>query len=425
MAGKKSAWDVLSKQDAKDTMKNRDVYDDQQLERSDLPKVQSPTFRVILTIIITIFAMVLAYVLLSIGSFTVSSISKMSSEGISSITQSDSGGSSSTNKADAALYEEYGDLNTFQDWITSHGYTFALQNGNAGYSDSNGKFHSEESLQKKYEKTLKKASKRKDELQKKYHEGKYAEGADARAQIETETKTEKTILDYFAPTMVKVIVTLFVGLIVFGLVYNMMMRNLKAQNIMSDTTDINQYKNDQHIALPEEVQRKFDWFPDVGAHSNVQVSSMISHMALMNKGLKKVDVAKRAEKDIYDEDGDVEYYKGEIIVDEDGNPITSKKPIVDMEFMDALFQASDPKNWKAIRKYYDATKIPYNPDGKDRTKQGGTHATVADMINADWDLPLYEPQRPAGAYIVDTEPVNTMVLAITRAGKGNMLAQFV
>ena len=67
---------------------------------------------------------------------------------------------------------------------------------------------------------------------------------------------------------------------------------------------------------------------------------------------------------------------------------------------------------KSIRKYYDATKIPYNPDGSNRDKLG-KYDTWADLINDDWEFPLYEPQRPAGVYIVDTAPVNTMVLAIT------------
>ena len=42
---------------------------------------------------------------------------------------------------------------------------------------------------------------------------------------------------------------------------------------------------------------------------------------------------------------------------------------------------------------------------------------VINLVNMPL-LPIYEPQRPGGAYIVDTAPVNTMVLAITRAGKG-------
>src|SRR5699024_9774306 len=75
-----------------------------------------------------------------------------------------------------------------------------------------------------------------------------------------------------------------------------------------------------------------------------------------------------------------------------------------------------PKD-KALRKKYDATVIPYNPDGRDRDKLG-KYKTVADLIKDDWEFPEYEVQRPAGAYMVDTAPVNTMVLAMTRAGKG-------
>src|SRR5699024_5568103 len=43
---------------------------------------------------------------------------------------------------------------------------------------------------------------------------------------------------------------------------------------------------------------------------------------------------------------------------------------------------------------------------------------VKDVIVDDWEFPIWEKQRPGGMYIVDSAPVNTMVLAITRAGKG-------
>ena len=97
------------------------------------------------------------------------------------------------------------------------------------------------------------------------------------------------------------------------------------------------------------------------------------------------------------------------------------KPIIDEAFGTALFEASeaDPE----VRKFYDVRKVPYNPDGKNRDKLPG-YKTVADLINGDWYLPVYEPQRPAGAYIVDTAPVNTMILAITRAGKGQWFGPF-
>ena len=206
------------------------------------------------------------------------------------------------------------------------------------------------------------------------------------------------------PNMMKVLVSFVGALFVFGLMAMLLNRNLKAQNLMSDTSDINQYHNDQHIALPEEIQQNYDWFPDVGAHSAVQVSSMISHMALSNKGLKNVMLARRAKEDIKDENGDIEYYKGEILLDDKGDPITDNVSIIDNEFMEALFDASKaPKN-KTVRHYYDTTKIPYNPDGSNRDKLG-KYETVADLINSDWEFPIYEPQRPAGAYIVDTAPV--------------------
>lgn len=44
----------------------------------------------------------------------------------------------------------------------------------------------------------------------------------------------------------------------------------------------------------------FEPFPDAGAHSSVEPSSLISHTAISNKGLKKVLVTERFEKDTYD-----------------------------------------------------------------------------------------------------------------------------
>ena len=226
----------------------------------------------------------------------------------------------------------------------------------------------------------------------------------------------------WSPTGTKFIIGLLVAGTTFAILYSVFKKNLKAQNMLSDTGDINQYKNDQHVALPEEVQRNYDWFPDAGAHSAVQVSSMISHMAILNKGLKNVDLADRAKSDIINEDGSVEYYKGEILKDENGKPITKSVPIIDEQFMEDLFEASGAPKVKEVRHRYDTTKIPYNPDGSNRDKLG-KYNTVADLINDDWEFPVYEPQRPGGAYIVDTAPVNTMVLAITRAGKGQTVIE--
>lgn len=216
-------------------------------------------------------------------------------------------------------------------------------------------------------------------------------------------------------TFGKFIGTATIGFLFFVVMDTLLMKNKEAQDMLQTTDDINQYENDQHIAYPEELQRKFDYFPDVGATSDVQFSSMISHVALSNKGLKTVQVAKRADKDIVDEDGEVVLYKGEVLRDDDGNILTEEKPLLDKAFMESLFDASGlPKNTRdaAFRVYYDTRHIPYNPGNKNRDKlqnKEKPYDTVADLINADWQLPYYEPQRPAGAYLVDTAPVNTMV----------------
>lgn len=230
-------------------------------------------------------------------------------------------------------------------------------------------------------------------------------------------------------TFGKFFITLVISLLFYGFMYVLLMRNKAVQDARNDTSDINQYENDQHIALPEELQKKFDWFPDVGATSDVQFSSMISHMMISNKGLNPVMVAKRATSDIVDEDGEIVLYKGEVLRDEDGNVEFEQKPMIDTEFAEALYTASGlPKNTKDFkcRVYYDTRHIPYNPGNRDRDKlqdKKNPINTVSDLINRDWQLPYYEPQRPGGAYLVDTAPVNTMVLAITRAGKGQTVIE--
>ncbi len=252
-------------------------------------------------------------------------------------------------------------------------------------------------------------------------------------------------IDWSIRSKMHVAASLCAGFITFMILYPILQRNLDAQNMLADTSDINQYTNDQHIALPEEIQRKFNYFPDVGAHSSVQVSSLISHMALKNKGIKEVIIPKRYKKDIIDEHGIVIHYKGEIVYDASDNIEYIKVPMFDEKFADELFDASGAP--EEVRLSYDVRNVEYNPDNKnldklcdveeskalkdkfdfvyirEEVKKVPKYKTVADLINKDWYIPDYEPQRPAGVYIVDSSPVNTMVLAITRAGKGQTVIE--
>lgn len=209
--------------------------------------------------------------------------------------------------------------------------------------------------------------------------------------------------------LIKFVASFLLTLLIGGVVAAKLWRNYEAQNARNDHTDINTYENDQHVALPMEVMTKFDWFPDVGAHASPQVSSMISHVALSNKGIDKVDAAQfHTEDDEKATNGEV--LAGEHKLDENGDVIFETKPFFDKEFANALFEASGiTDELKKYKKYYDTTKIPYLPKAPRDAVGGGKYKTVADFINADWELPYYEPQRPAGAYIIDTAPVNTMV----------------
>lgn len=209
------------------------------------------------------------------------------------------------------------------------------------------------------------------------------------------------------------------GFLLSGLVfYEKLMAGWRSENSMADTTDINPHIDDQHISLVEELQRDLDWFPDAGAHASVQVSSMLSHVMVSNKGIKKVDVTKRYDRDGKNEDGE-RVFKGQVMYDEFGMAISTKEPLFDTKYADELMTASGVMlSEKDIRAPYDVRKIPYNPpaEGQEKKKKPqrvdrdkGPYDTVADFINHDWELPDYEVQRPGGAYLVDTQPTNTMV----------------
>lgn len=187
-----------------------------------------------------------------------------------------------------------------------------------------------------------------------------------------------------------------------------------------DASDINTYEGDSEIQQPEDLPQKYDIAPDAGAHYDVEVTAVLSHMDFSNQGLKKVKVTQRYDKT---ENG---HLKGEAKYDENGELITKTEPMMDPKFQQALFDASSVPDVKAgdgksVREIYDPRKINYNPKLNIRGK--AQDKTVADLINDTWTFPDYELQRPAGAYIVDTSPSNTMVLAMTRAGKGQTIIE--
>lgn len=227
------------------------------------------------------------------------------------------------------------------------------------------------------------------------------------------------------------VISLLIGLA--ALLY--LERTWRVQNVGIVHTDIDQYENDSYIQLPEELAYNYDIFPDVGAHSEVSPTAVLSHIMLNNEAIEKIKVAKRYEENIVeeidyvDETGKVietekvEHKVGDFVYDDEGKQIFEEKKMFDKGFQKFLFTASgipEGKEFSSVRKVYSPYELLYNPNGK-RGKDNSV--TVADHINTNWYYPEYEKQRPAGAYIVDTEPNNTMVLAMTRAGKGQSIIE--
>ena len=229
-----------------------------------------------------------------------------------------------------------------------------------------------------------------------------------------------TVVGYMfgEPRWWRLLLSLFVGIVAWAPTRTVILRQLEAENTMDDVRDINQYESDAFIQLPQEVANTYAAFPDAGAHADQQVSSMLGHGMLKNKGINPIRMAKRADADIIDEDGDVITYKGDVLRDANGEIIWEDNvPFIDTDFANDLFEASNVPDDPRLRGFFDATQTEHNPNGRTREIVGKEH-TLAEHINNTWEMPWYEPQRPAGFYMVDVAPVNTMVLAMTRAGKG-------
>ncbi|MFF4409502.1 type IV secretory system conjugative DNA transfer family protein [Streptomyces sp. NPDC001404] len=387
---KASSWDKISARTPGETLTNRDVYDNQQLDRSTFLTLRSTRLGIVVAVITGVLVTIVAWVFYSLIATVVLSVGGSVGSGASG---------SSTGKPSAYYLQ---DTTTGAGGSVVRCYRPLAKDGNPEVKAKC--YPSAEAVPVPSWYTTAKDGK-----------PSVAKPAEPKKSATTVGKELADVSGF------KLFITLGSGLLVAVIIGTWFSRKVAAANLMNTTSDINQYHNDQHIALPEEIQQNYDWFPDAGAHSSVQVSSMLSHMMLKKKGLGTVEVAQRAKKDVIDEEGNLVYYAGEVMDDDEGDPLTQTLSIIDEDFGDRLFEASGLPDDKTLRRKYDTTLIPYNPDGKNRDKLGfgsDMYKTVAGLIKEDWEFPAYEVQRPAGAYVVDTAPVNTMVLAITRAGKG-------
>lgn len=433
---KGSSWNILRKQKYGDTFKGRDVYNDQQLDRERLKPLQKGTGRYIFTIVAGVFTTIFTYCIWTfvawllavgaahgIGPASNSANSNTNTVQTSKPQSNDGGGISAGSGAFMIAHEngQYWLKRLDQSTPATNKYSDVKQIPiKKGQSVINASNYGLPDIDGQFEGTLGQASDQKSGSNN--AQASNAQSQNGAAKTKQGRQSQKGLGWYFMhPSLDQILISIAIGFAVTGFLWEKVKRILKAQNALSDTSDINQHMNDQHIMVPEEMMGKYMPFPDAGMHTNVSVSSLISHTAILNKGLKTVPVTKRYKRDTF-EDGELVAYKGEPVRDNSGEIIQENKPVIDEKFMDDLFTASGNPKDKRSRKAYDPRKIVLHPGelSSERYWKKRNVKTVADLINDDWKLPSYEMQRPGGIYWVDEAPVNTMVLAITRAGKGNI-----
>ena len=178
----------------------------------------------------------------------------------------------------------------------------------------------------------------------------------------------RTLAQAFSLGWLNTVGAILTGLFVFLILHEKAKRHVDSLNLGADHKDINQHAEDARLMYPTEVMRKFNYFPNIGATSDVQVSALISHVMLDNKGVKRVEIAKRYDKDIIGDDGEIEFYgdevcsetgliitAGEIIEDDNGDIVTKTVPFIDTKLGAQLFEISGVPRDKQV--FFSPSKI--------------------------------------------------------------------
>ena len=186
-------------------------------------------------------------------------------------------------------------------------------------------------------------------------------------------------------------------------------------NAMFLSDDIEEYMNDAYVRTLDHIIREFDAAPDAGLGFDGHVSCVVGHMMCSNKGIKKINIP------VLDPDRE-----GQVALNEDGTVKTEKAEMFDKDFARELYKFSNvPGDY---HKCYDTTQYAFNErNSKKEAKHGNArkgafgrkaYDTLADYINGEFYPLDTDTQRPAGVYFYDSRPVNTILIAITRGGKG-------
>lgn len=182
--------------------------------------------------------------------------------------------------------------------------------------------------------------------------------------------------------------------------------------------DLDEWDDDAYVRTMEHICREFDAAPDAGLGFDGHVSSIVGHAMIDNKGIKKINMP------VFDPS-----VPGQVKRDENGEVVTEKVHMFDPEFGRELYKfsnvSSDDQRWYVATDYVFNEKNSAKEIAKGGNKRKGAfgrkeYDTLADYINGEFYPLETDTQRPAGVYFYDSRPVNTILIAITRGGKGNM-----
>ncbi len=187
-------------------------------------------------------------------------------------------------------------------------------------------------------------------------------------------------------------------------------------NAKYSSDDLDEYEDDSYIRTMDHICREFEAAPDAGLGFDGHVSSIVGHAMIDNKGIKKIDIP------VFDPT-----VPGQVKRDENGEIVTEHVAMFDKDFGRELYKFSNVPS--RDQKWYNAKDYIFNEknDAKEVANGGNErkgaygrkeYDTLADYINGEfYPLPT-DTQRPAGVYFYDSRPVNTILIAITRGGKG-------
>lgn len=189
-------------------------------------------------------------------------------------------------------------------------------------------------------------------------------------------------------------------------------------NAPYSTDDLDEYEDDSYVRTMDHIAREFDAAPDAGLGFDGHVSSIVGHAMISNAGIKKIDMP------VFDPS-----VPGQVKKDEDGNVVTEKVAMFDEQFGRELYKFSNVAS--ADQRWYNAKDYAFNEkNSKKEIDKGGNerkgafgrknYDTLADYINGEFYPLETDTQRPAGVYFYDSRPVNTILIAITRGGKGKV-----